>query len=443
MKRIIYIFDRVLILALCNSIAWVKLVQLSTAAKGGIIAALSLFYIIYLFRSGHDKTADKKLARLARGAFLTRGAVTDLVFQTIIIIALAVFSELNIWRQAGNGFLGYGIIAAAALTGLIKTAMSARQVKLRWYIMLLILWYVPVVNIMILKKISRTARSEFYFELSKLELDDMRKENEICRTKYPIVMVHGIFFRDWQKFNYWGRVPKELVKNGAEVFYGGQQSANYISKSAEEIKKRILEVIRETGSPKVNIIAHSKGGLDSRYAVSKLGMDKYVASLTTINTPHYGCKFVDNIFDKVSDGMLEYVSNKYNKLFTVLGDTAPDFRSGLGELTFANCSKLDEELPNSPDVYYLSVMSKMKNVFSASFPLNLGYILNKPHGSGNDGLVTVESGLRGENTLMIEHKGKRGLSHGDMIDLFRENIDGFDVREFYVGIVKELKNKGF
>jgi triacylglycerol lipase len=30
-----------------------------------------------------------------------------------------------------------------------------------------------------------------------------------------------------------------------------------------------------------------------------------------------------------------------------------------------------------------------------------------------------------------------------MIDLNRENIDGFDVREFYVQLVSDLKNKGF
>lgn len=40
----------------------------------------------------------------------------------------------------------------------------------------------------------------------------------------------------------------------------------------------------ETGCEKVNIIAHSKGGLDSRYAISRLGMDQYTASLTTINS---------------------------------------------------------------------------------------------------------------------------------------------------------------
>jgi triacylglycerol lipase len=88
-------------------------------------------------------------------------------------------------------------------------------------------------------------------------------------------------------------------------------------------------------------------------------------------------------------------------------------------------------------------MSKMNSIKSAGFPLNIGYLLNKPYGEGNDGLVTVESGLRGESIQMIEHKGKRGISHGDMIDLFRENIKGFDVREFYVELVKNLKDKGF
>ena len=39
--------------------------------------------------------------------------------------------------------------------------------------------------------------------------------------------------------------------------------------------------------------------------------------------------------------------------------------------------------------------------------------------------------------------GRRGISHGDVIDLMREDIPGFDVREFYVGLVRGLKEKGF
>ena len=35
------------------------------------------------------------------------------------------------------------------------------------------------------------------------------------------------------------------------------------------------------------------------------------------------------------------------------------------------------------------------------------------------------------------------IANGDMIDLNRENIKGFDVREFYVGVVRGLKKMGF
>ena len=44
---------------------------------------------------------------------------------------------------------------------------------------------------------------------------------------------------------------------------------------------------------------------------------------------------------------------------------------------------------------------------------------------------------------MLSVSGKRGISHGDVIDLNRENFDGFDVREFYVQLVSDLKQKGF
>ena len=89
-----------------------------------------------------------------------------------------------------------------------------------------------------------------------------------------------------------------MEKNGATVFYGNQESAASISKCGEELAMRIKEILKETNFEKVNIIAHSKGGLDSRYTLSKCGMDQYVASLTTINTPHRGCEFADFLLEK-------------------------------------------------------------------------------------------------------------------------------------------------
>ena len=43
----------------------------------------------------------------------------------------------------------------------------------------------------------------------------------------------------------------------------------------------------------------------------------------------------------------------------------------------------------------------------------------------------------------MESTDKKGISHGDVIDLTRQDIIGYDVCEFYVDLVKELKERGF
>ncbi len=84
----------------------------------------------------------------------------------------------------------------------------------------------------------------------------------------------------------------------------------------------------------------------------------------------------------------------------------------------------------------------MSGVLSAGFPLNIGYVALRHSEGENDGFVSVTSSKWGDFIDCYTVKRRRGVSHGDMIDLMRKNISGFDVRECYVGIVKELKAKG-
>jgi triacylglycerol lipase len=93
-------------------------------------------------------------------------------------------------------------------------------------------------------------------------------------------------------------------------------------------------------------------------------------------------------------------------------------------------------------VVYNSVGSKLNKAINGKFPLNFSYHFVKHFGGDNDGLVTEDSFKWGESYKYLTVKGKRGISHGDMIDLNRENIKEFDVREFYVETVANLKNKG-
>ena len=79
---------------------------------------------------------------------------------------------------------------------------------------------------------------------------------------------------------------------------------------------------------------------------------------------------------------------------------------------------------------------------SGRFPLNMSFHLVKHFDGPNDGLVGYHSFGFGEKFQFLEAPGNRGISHADMIDLNREDIPGFDIREFYVGLVAEMKSRG-
>lgn len=172
--------------------------------------------------------------------------------------------------------------------GMLRIYVSSSQLNIKWRVIGALCGFIPVVNLIVLAKMIRIVSKEVSCENEKILKNENRREEQICQTKYPLLLVHGVFFRDSDYFNYWGRIPKELQANGAAIYYGNHPSAASVEDSAKELDARIRQIISETKCEKVNIIAHSKGGLDCRYALSALGTDAYVASLTTINTPHRG-----------------------------------------------------------------------------------------------------------------------------------------------------------
>ena len=328
-------------------------------------------------------------------------------------------------------------------SGILRIYLSSTQIGIKWRVIGIVCGMIPVVHLMVLGRLVWLAAREVQFENEKLVLDENRAAEQVCATKYPILMVHGVFFRDFRYLNYWGRIPAELTKNGAVIYYGNHQSAASVADSGAEIAARIREVLRETGSEKVNIIAHSKGGLDSRYAISRLQMAPYVASLTTINTPHRGCEFADYLLNLIPEKQKNAVAAAYNATLKKLGDANPDFLAAVGDLTASACRKLNEELPDPEGVYIQSTGSCLKHASGGRFPLNLTNRFVHLFDGENDGLVGEASFRWGEAYTYLTAPGHRGISHGDMIDLNRENIEGFDVREFYVNLVKDLKEKGF
>lgn len=333
--------------------------------------------------------------------------------------------------------------AAVFWNGIIRVYCTSAQIGLKWRVIGILCGWIPIANLVALRKIMKIASEEPKFESGKIWANELRADEEICRTKYPILMVHGVFFRDFKYFNYWGRIPVELEKNGARIFYGNHQSAASVADCGKELAERILEIREETGCEKLNIIAHSKGGLDSRYAIDALGMGKYVASLTTINTPHRGCIFADYLLGIIPESVKKTVADTYNTALKKMGDPNPDFIAAVTDLTASACKEFNKKIKDVPGVYYQSVGSKLNTASGGRFPLNFSHHLVKYFDGPNDGLVALDSFPWGENYELLTTKEERGISHGDMIDLNRENIQDFDVREFYVELVSELREKGF
>lgn len=327
--------------------------------------------------------------------------------------------------------------------GIVTVYLTSVQLGIRIRVIGVVFGFVPVVNLFILRKIIRKVADEVEFEQNKLLLDQERRDQRICATRYPLLLVHGVFFRDSRLINYWGRIPDALERNGASVFYGNHQSADKVADSAKEIACRIDAVLKETGSEKVNIIAHSKGGLDCRYALSDPAVAAKAASLTTINTPHRGCEFADYLLGRIPQKAQKKIENAYNAAMKRLGDDDPDFMSAVRDLTATGCEALNAQMTDPAGVFCQSVGSRLDHAIKGKFPLNFTQPLVQYFDGPNDGLVAETSFRWGEKYTFLTASGKRGISHGDVVDLNRENIEDFDVREFYVGLVADLKERGY
>lgn len=411
-----------------------------------LLAIIYSVLVFWMFVAVNVKPGKYKV-KIHRLRVLEGGSDLLIIFAASSLFTIGCYIYTAFLRLPSASFLiTYAIVAILVeavvfWNGMIRVYLTSVQLGIRWRVLGAVFGMAPIINLIFLAIIISVTKEEARVEAEKKALNDRRKHKQVCKTRYPLLLVHGVFFRDNKLLNYWGKIPNELSINGAAVFYANQQSALSVKDSAAEIVKRIEEICAETGAEKVNIIAHSKGGLDSRYAITYLGADKRVASLTTVNTPHRGCIFADRLYDTLPASTREKIAAVYNTALKKLGDKSPDFLAAVCGLKSSVCVGFDEETKDVPAVLYQSVGSFSKGARGGRFPLNLSYPLVKHFDGENDGLVAVSSMSHGAFTL-VSAAGKRGVTHADMIDLNRENFKGFDVREFYVGLVNGLKEKG-
>lgn len=175
-------------------------------------------------------------------------------------------------------------------------------------------------------------------------------------TRYPIVLAHGLFSAASGPVGFHAEIEKALVRDGHRVF----RAASVPPVASVEVRAKALAadvdaVLRRTGAAKVNIVAHSMGGLDARALVAGLGYGDRVASVTTIGSPHRGSKIADVALG-VGEGHGDALDGLLRLMPPPSGTERDDvsLRAALTDLSVARSEAFNRAHPNDPRVYYQS-----------------------------------------------------------------------------------------
>ena len=255
-----------------------------------------------------------------------------------------------------------------------------------------------------------------------------------CRTRYPLLLIHGLNCRDDWIFPYWGRVADILRARGAAVFLSGQDAWGSVPGNARALLRRGEDILAETGAEKLNLIAHSKGGLEARYLISSLNFAGRAASLTTVCTPHRGSRAAEAWLRR--ERICRAAGGGMERFWRARGDREPDFYAAVSALTPEAMVRFNAQNPDSPLVYYQSWGARLDG--PGWDPMDRVQLwLTKADGP-TDGLVSPDSAVWGTYRGTLE-----GVSHQDAVGGRRRKRPGFDAGEFYIRLVQELAELGF
>jgi triacylglycerol lipase len=208
----------------------------------------------------------------------------------------------------------------------------------------------------------------------------------------PVVLVHGLFGFDrigvpGARFDYFRGIARHLDSLGCHAHAVRLPAAASVPDRAREL----VAAISALPHPRIDLIAHSLGGLDARYALSHLGLASRVRSLVTIGTPHRGTPLADLARSAPLDWARRIV-RALGVPLEALDWLSPD------ALADFNATTLD-----APGVRYACVVGGMHRDDSfVPFALAPAHAYLRRVAGPNDGLVPIASQYWGETLAEIE-----------------------------------------
>ncbi|MGM0743676.1 lipase family alpha/beta hydrolase [Rhodohalobacter sp.] len=273
--------------------------------------------------------------------------------------------------------------------------------------------------------------------LKKLKLDEF-PQPDIIQLNHPVLLCHGYGSMSMlMKPSPMHDSCLRLRSFGIQAFAPNIVPYATIEIRASQWSERIKQLQEKYGYEKFNVIAHSMGGLDMRYAIHNLGISSSVASLTTVATPHHGTSLAEIVLTTP-----ELLKEKLNELMNWFGENVfPDQKSNavaaVEQLTRNYIKEtFNPSTPNHEDIQYFSISACVGK--GTKYPLNpilrlQNQLIYQKEGV-NDSFVTADSAVWGE------HIGEYSLSHLEQIDLQVSKERKPLVNQMWLDIAKTLKN---
>jgi len=204
-----------------------------------------------------------------------------------------------------------------------------------------------------------------------------------------------------------------------------------VVRRARELKEVILRQFDLMKRDKAVVVAHSMGGLDARYMISRLGMDQHVTALLTVTAPHRGSPF--------ADWSLRHLGERLGWL-KIAGALGVDI-DAMKDLTTESCRRFNDEVVDHPGVRYFSVSAARERRNIPAFALHSHKVVFDAEGD-NDGLVSVSSSTWGT------HLGTWPADHWHTINHRRLRLISVDepatgdIAPYYLSALNEMERRG-
>lgn len=180
---------------------------------------------------------------------------------------------------------------------------------------------------------------------------DQPDDPPIPSQKLAIVLAHGLA-GSVNSFD--PSIVTAIEARGHAVKRTAVPGVDSVAARAAALGTQIDAWLATTGATRVHIIAHSMGGLDARYAISKLGYAIKVASLTTISTPHRGSPLADVALGIVQSPLLSQ-SDAYDAVLDLVGAAnAAAVNRALVDLSVRQAATFNASVTDAPGVRYFS-----------------------------------------------------------------------------------------